>query len=423
MQAIEAYGRTDVGKVRAQNEDSMCIDIVNNIYIVADGMGGHSDGEVASRYATEVVRASLASQIQDFSDLGRAATPAARTKATAAVERAIQKACAELFHMGQKDPTHRGMGTTVVCLVVTGNKGVVGHVGDSRVYQVRNSQAHLLTEDHNLINAQIKAGVMSKDEALRSNLRNVVTRAVGIQESVQVDTLVVDVVPGDRYVLCSDGLHGYTSDEKLAEIVDGTPVDAIAETLVNFANERGGKDNITAVVVAFPSDVPGASDSIADVESQMEALQRIPLFRHLNYKEQVAVLSAAITRNFAANMDIVSENMPGDELFVIVRGKVSVSKAGVELAELSAGGHFGEMGLVDAVPRSATVRSKQETRLVVLSREAVMELMRRDTHIAVKLLWNFVQVLSDRLRSANIDLSNSRQELAMQQQSSLVTGE
>jgi CRP-like cAMP-binding protein len=144
----------------------------------------------------------------------------------------------------------------------------------------------------------------------------------------------------------------------------------------------------------------------------MEALKKIPLFRHLTYKEQTAVLSIATTRTFPAGREIVTEGQPGEELFVVIRGRVGVEKAGVEIAELRAGGHFGEMGLIDNAPRSATVRAHEPTRVMVISRPDLMALMKKESILAVKLLWSFVQVLSDRLRETNSELSEARQELA-----------
>ena len=131
------------------------------------------------------------------------------------MEQAVQRACSEIYKVAASDSAKRGMGTTFVGLVCAGDRAVIGHVGDSRIYLLRTGQAHRLTEDHTLVNAQIKAGQITKEQAATSQYRNVITRAVGIQESVQVDTLLVDLVPGDIYMLCSDGLHGYLPDEEV----------------------------------------------------------------------------------------------------------------------------------------------------------------------------------------------------------------
>ena len=410
----EAFGLTDVGRKRQHNEDSMLVDSSLGLFIVADGMGGHAAGEVASARATEVVRQHITSNRHLLKDLSANPSQESRSAAQALMEVAIQRACSDIYRMAQTDTSKRGMGTTFVCLGVSGNKGVIGHVGDSRVYLVRHGQCHRLTEDHTLVAAQLKAGTITKEQAATSQYRNVITRAVGIQDSVQVDTLIVDLFPGDLFLLCSDGLHGYLDDDEILPLVQGgTPTD-LPKKFVDLANERGGKDNITAVVVKVTGE--GALEAeTSEAQSRMEALRKIPLFRHLTYKEQTAVLSIASTRTFPAGREIVVEGQPGEELFVVIRGRVVIEKNGVEIAELRPGGHFGEMGLIDNAPRSATVRSVEPTRTMVISRSDLMGLMKRESILAVKMLWSFVQVLSDRLRATNSELSEARQELAVAQ--------
>nr|BDT35507.1 Stp1/IreP family PP2C-type Ser/Thr phosphatase [Myxococcus sp. MH1] len=412
----EAFGLTDVGRKRQHNEDAMLVDVSLGLYVVADGMGGHAAGEVASNRATEVVKQHITANRHLLKDLGNNPTADSRSAAAALVEVAVQRACADIYRTAMSDSTKRGMGTTFVCLAVGGNKAVIGHVGDSRVYLVRHGQCHRLTEDHTLVAAQLKAGTITKEQAATSQYRNVITRAVGIQESVQVDTLIVDLVPGDMFVLCSDGLHGYVEDEELLPLVSGLAPGDLPKRLIDIANERGGKDNITAVVVKIAGDSAAlASEESSEAQSRMEALRKIPLFRHLTYKEQTAVLSIATTRTYPAGREIVVEGQPGEELFVVIRGRVAIEKNGVEIAELRSGGHFGEMGLIDNAPRSATVRATEPTRTMVISRPDLMGLMKRESILAVKMLWSFVQVLSDRLRATNSELSEARQELAVAQ--------
>jgi serine/threonine protein phosphatase PrpC len=347
-------------------------------------------------------------------DLSTNPSQDSRNAAQALMEVAIQRACADIFRMALADTSKRGMGTTFVCLAVSGNKGVIGHVGDSRIYLVRHGQCHRLTEDHTLVAAQLKAGTITKEQAATSQYRNVITRAVGIQESVQVDTLIVDLFPGDLFVLCSDGLHGYLDDDEVLPFVQGAQPGELPKKFIDLANERGGKDNITAVVVKVSGEGTMEAET-SEAQSRMEALRKIPLFRHLTYKEQTAVLSIATTRTFPAGREIVVEGQPGEELFVVIRGRVVIEKSGVEIAELRPGGHFGEMGLIDNAPRSATVRAVEPTRTMVISRVDLMGLMKRESILAVKMLWSFVQVLSDRLRATNSELSEARQELAVAQ--------
>jgi serine/threonine protein phosphatase PrpC len=410
---VRAYGLTDLGRKRQGNEDAFIIDDPHGLYVVCDGMGGHNAGEVASARAIEVVRDFVQERHHVLRQFADAPSAQSALAAQALVEEAVQAACTEIYRMAQADPNKRGMGTTFVGLFIAGDKAIIGHVGDSRIYQLRQGQSHRLTEDHTLIAAQLKAGTITKAEAAKSPYRNVITRAVGIQESVQVDTLLFDLLPGDLYLLCSDGLHGYLSDDEASNLLTSKAWDLLPKKLIDLANSRGGKDNVTAVIVGMGGE-PSAEVS-SEAAAKMEALKRIPLFQHLTYKEQTAVLAIASTRTYPAGREIVVEGQPGDELFVVVRGRVEVEKGGVEIAELKSGGHFGEMGLIDNAPRSATVRATEPTRLMVVGRAELLHLMRREPVLAVKLLWSLVKVLSDRLRATNAELSEARQELAIAQ--------
>jgi PPM family protein phosphatase len=412
-QPISAWGATDVGKKRQHNEDSMLCDPAAGIFIVADGMGGHAAGEVASAKAVEVVSQAARAGQDVLKRLAQDPSNENRHAATALVEQAVQKACSVIYDMAKADSSKRGMGTTIVCLFVAGDRGIIGHVGDSRIYLFRQGQAHRLTEDHTLIAAQLKAGTITKDQANASNYRNVITRAVGIQQSVQVDTLLIDLLPGDIYLLCTDGLHGYLSDDEVPALLTAAPREQLADKFVALANNRGGKDNITTIIVSVGGEA--AQSQTADASAKMEALKKIPIFRHLTYKEQTAVLAVANSRTYPAAKEVVVEGQAGDEMFVVVRGRVAIEKNGVEIAELVAGGHFGEMGLVDNAPRSATVRATEPTLCMVIGRPELMNLMRKEQVLAVKLLWSFTQVLSERLRATNAELSEARQELAMAQ--------
>ncbi len=413
-----AQALTDVGRKRPHNEDAFLSDEGLGLYVVCDGMGGHAAGEVAAGICVDQVRQGIVEGGADIERMRRDPTPKVREAACRVVEGAIQRASKEIYQIAQADAQKRGMGTTAVVLVTAGSKAVVGHVGDSRVYLLRNGQVHHLTEDHTLVQQQIKAGLLTREDAETSRYRNVITRAVGIQESVQVDTLVIDLLPGDVYLLCSDGLHGYLRDEEVPLLLgDREDLAAACRRLIDQANERGGKDNITAILVGVEG-TPAAkgagaqdlaeAEIASDAEARLQAVRAMPLFRHLTYKEQMAVLAAAHAAAFDAGKEIVVQGSVGDEMYVVVRGRVGIESGGVQVAELRTGGHFGEMSIVDNAPRSATVRALEPTRCMVLRRADLMQLMRREPVLAVKLLWSFVQALSDRLRTANAELSEAK---------------
>lgn len=409
---VEVYGATDVGRKRKHNEDAFLVDPELGLHIVADGMGGHAAGEVASAKAVEVIRDHIAAHHELVK--AYAAAPADFDKRDAClklVEEAIQAASAEIHRMAQADPNRRGMGTTTVLLLQAGKKGIIGHVGDSRAYLLRNGHGYQLTEDHTLVNAQLKQGLITKEEAANAPHGNVITRSVGYQESVQVDTLVTDLLPGDRYLLCSDGLSSYVRDEEWPKFLGGAEPKDLPEKLIGLANHRGGKDNITAVVLAVAG-APEAQAEKAEVEAQMEVLRRIPLFRHLKYKELIQLLSIVQVRPLEPGSTVIAEGDVGEELFVLLRGEAEVLKGETVVATLEPGSHFGEMALIDNAPRSATVRGLKAGTLLVIDRKNFFALLRREQLLAVKLLWALLQMLTERLRATNEELSGMRSELA-----------
>jgi protein phosphatase len=171
------------------------------------------------------------------------------------LESGVQSACYMVFGMAELDPEKKGMSTTISALLLRGGVAYAAHVGDSRVYRVRNNQVLQITEDHTLINYKLKHGLMTKEEAERASGKNVITRAVGHKDYVQVDTADIDAAGGDRFLMCTDGLHTYLNqDAEVADLIADGPLEACADASIALANQRGGKDNVTAVVIEI---VPG----------------------------------------------------------------------------------------------------------------------------------------------------------------------
>lgn len=245
----QSAGITDVGQRRKLNEDAFFVDDVMGLYIVADGMGGHAAGEIASQEAVDTVHGMVMrgyGSLQVVADGDTSEDSLQRAIRT--VESAVQAATYMVFGLAQHDPEQQGMGTTLSVLAMCGDYGITAQVGDSRVYLIRDRVANPLTEDHTLVAWQLKQGIITASEAEKSPHRNVITRAVGSREYVQVDTGFFEVCGRDAFLLCSDGLHGYLRDDEIPGIVDMGP-EAAAQRFVQVANERGGRDNITAVVV------------------------------------------------------------------------------------------------------------------------------------------------------------------------------
>jgi serine/threonine protein phosphatase PrpC len=250
---LVSVARTDIGRRRQVNEDAFFRDDGRGFYVVADGVGGHNKGEIASREAVEQLRMWVYGASRDIDRLANRVTAGDRDgvwEIRRLLESGVKSACYMVFGMAELDPEKRGMSTTLSALLFRDKFAFAVHVGDSRVYRVRGTQCLQLTEDHTLINYKVKHGMMTRAEAERATGKNVITRAVGHKDYVQVDTADLDIAPGDRFLLCSDGLHGYfTSDREVVELCSDGPLDECAEAAVALANQRGGRDNITALVI------------------------------------------------------------------------------------------------------------------------------------------------------------------------------
>jgi protein phosphatase len=242
-----------VGRKRQINEDAYFRDDPRGFYIVADGVGGHNKGEIASREAVEQLRSYVYGAQKDLDRLVERVTfgdSEAIWEIRRLLESGVKNACYMVFGMAELDPEKKGMSTTLSALLIRAGMAFAVHVGDSRVYRVRGDSVLQLTEDHTLINYKVKHGMMTKAEAEKAAGKNVITRAVGHKDYVQVDTADIDIAVGDRFLLCSDGLHGYfNTDKEVADLISEGDLEECAESAIALANQRGGKDNITAVVI------------------------------------------------------------------------------------------------------------------------------------------------------------------------------
>jgi serine/threonine protein phosphatase PrpC len=402
MQVI-GVGLTDVGKKRDHNEDSLLLRPELGLYMVADGMGGHAGGDVASKKAIEVVSQYVSGQrhlIERFDD-----TPDARDALITLVREAIEAASREIYNMATSGEGKAGMGTTTTLVLVAGDKAVMGHVGDSRLYLNRGGRIHQLSEDHSYISELVRRGHMTPEKAQASPYANMITRAVGIHSHVQVDTLLFDVLPGDTYLVCSDGLTRYVTDVgELAGFLGNDSYQSLPQQLIDVANDRGGRDNITCLVIrAEGSADDPATDQVrsTEVNLQVETLRFITLFEPLDMKELLAVLEYLRVERSGTGEVIVREGEASDSLYILVEGHLEVLRGDSVIAELDKGSHFGEMALLSQRPRAATVRATTPSRLLVLDRAAVEDLVKREPALGVKFLWRLAQVLSLRLDQAN----------------------
>lgn len=248
---FRAYGLSDLGKVRKLNEDSFLVSDDLKLYLVADGMGGHAAGDVASRKSIELIKAFIERTAKDNDitwpfEINPELAPEAN-KLIAAVQIANKK----IYEMSSTNPKLKGMGTTIAGLSIAKTKGYIVHVGDSRVYLMRNGRLKQITEDHSWVNEQVKENVITKEEAKQHRWKNVITRALGSEREVKVDLQEEDIVSGDIFLICSDGLSGIVERKMIEDIIKKhiNNLSKAAEKMIDYANDIEGVDNITAILV------------------------------------------------------------------------------------------------------------------------------------------------------------------------------
>jgi len=260
---MDVGARTDVGRVRENNEDAFKVEASLELFIVSDGMGGEAHGEVASALAIETViehcQASLANLATPlFGDPNPDLS--ARTNRLAS---AVHLANKRIYEAGERDLGQRGMGATVVAAWVEDQRLSVAHVGDSRAYLLRGGALEQLTADHSLVAEQVRQGLLTPQQAESSELQNVLTRALGPAESVLVDADEHQIMPGDTLLLCTDGLSRMVTDEEIAStLMTSLAAQQAADRLIELANENGGVDNSTVIVVRFPQESSGLFDRL-----------------------------------------------------------------------------------------------------------------------------------------------------------------
>jgi PPM family protein phosphatase len=243
--ALEIVKLTDPGMVRSHNEDSVGSDADSGFVILADGMGGYNAGEVASGMAVAMLSDNLKAALHGGQ----------RDMKTLACEE-IQKTNGAIFQAAQSQPQYNGMGTTLVLALFYNNRVTVAHIGDSRLYRLRGDQFEQVTRDHSLLQEQIDSGMITREDARHSHNKNLVTRALGVEPEVEIEVHEYPVLPGDLFLLCSDGLNDMVTDDDIQLTVGlmGANLEMAAQQLVQMANDNGGRDNVSVILVRVVQD-------------------------------------------------------------------------------------------------------------------------------------------------------------------------
>jgi serine/threonine protein phosphatase PrpC len=392
---IRHSAKTHPGRRRENNEDSMLAAADHGLFVVADGVGGRAAGEVASALTIEVFEAEAPSLAAAVAAYARTRDYERRNAVLELLEEVCQKASQRVYEEGER--THRrGMTTTVVVALVGGGAAFLAHVGDSRIYLVRDGLIRQLTEDHSMINEMVRSGGLSADEARRSPYRSVITRALGLHPTIKVDLMSVEILPGDRLVLCSDGLSDPVDLEDIERLVGENEVEPATEALIEAALDAGGPDNVTAIVVE-----PEATRETEAARARAQIMQDLFLFQGLPFHTRLRVSRICEERFFGPGDILVKEGELGDSMFVVVQGTLVVSRGGISLARIGPGEHFGELGLLEAQARSATVTGESWGSAIVVRRTHLLDLCNRDPALGNAVLWRLLATLGARLQSAN----------------------
>lgn len=395
---LEFHARTDIGLKRKHNEDSLLAAEEFGVFVVADGVGGRKAGELASAITVNTFQ-SYAPELKALVDAYAAQSNRTTRNAVMALLDHAANAASRRVYEAANATGRQGMTTTLVAAVLGGGAAFVVHVGDSRAYLVREGQLRQLTEDHSMVNELVRTGAMTLEEASTSQYRNVITRAIGLYPNVRTDTLHVELLDGDRILLCSDGLSDMMTADTLLGLAQHPNLAEGVDQMIDVALENGGKDNVTVIAIA-----PEAVLEADAVAARAQAMENLFLFEDLPFHARLRVGRIVSEIFVAPNQQIVRQGEIGDTLYVVVQGTVAVMLDGREVATLGEGEHFGELALVDSEPRSADIVAKGFGHLLCIERAALHEYCLLEPALGNLLLWKLVATLGQRLRHTNHQL-------------------
>ena len=410
MLKLISFADSQAGNVRKKNEDAYLSDPRAGLFIVCDGVGGSAQGDVASHKAIEVIQDTFAENRSVLQKYQKEKNHKTRNALTYLVEHSIRTANRVIHELAKTNLDGKVMATTCDVLLLLDDFAFLGHVGDGRIYLIRSEKINCLTEDHSALNEMVKQG-FSKEEALNSPYAQTITRAVGSQPYLQVDSLALELMEGDSFLICSDGLHHYMKLDTCLEKLKTSTVESFTKWAVKDALTQGGKDNLTLISVQVEKIQQDEQHVHVNAAQKQQVFSNIPLFKYLNHLEVTKLLSLTTTKEFEVGKTMIKEGDPGKEIFVLLSGQVSIYKGKHKITERGKGEIIGEMAILDNSPRSASVQVSQKLTALVLPQNDLFNLMKKEPVLAVKLMWAFSQSLNQRLRTTSDQLVSAKNSL------------
>lgn len=388
---IRARVATERGSLE-ENADATLVDDVAGLYVVTDGRGSRTTGRAAAELTIRSFQEEMAAGRPTIDRFRRRRDHPSKLALLDLLEAAADRISTRVHAWASDDPERRGSGAMIVAAVVVDRFVFVVHVGNSRAYLLRRGRLEPLTEDHTAFNDRLRRRGSTGPMSLEAS--RIAARAIGVYPHVEADSVALDVAPGDRLLLCSDGLAYYFDNDAsgLSALLAGDGLEEVPGRLVARALERGGRDNATAIVL----EVGGPGRTVADkLALRRKILSGVPLFRDLTETELMQVLQVAGLEEYDEGQTIVREGDEGDRFFVVLSGYVEVFRSERSIRSVGPGEPFGDLALIRDRPRSASVRSDGPSELISIRRDDLRDIMERRPNLAVKILWSLAGSLGD----------------------------
>lgn len=402
MMHVHGVGHSDIGRERQNNEDAYWIDDDLGSYAVCDGMGGHANGEQAARLAIESIARSIAAQAGALEEI-RGGSADGHERLVAIAEAAVHSACREVYDLACAVPEYSGMGCTLTLLMVAGGKAAMAHVGDTRLYLQRDGAVDQLSSDHTMAADFVRQAKLTPEAARTHHLSCVLTRAIGAQGTVEVESLIFEVFPDDVFLLCSDGLSSYVETMgTLAPFLMRDELDAVPRALVDFANQRGGGDNVTALVVSVrergaehdPEHDPERLDLSrlgARVRDDLASLRASELLGDIPLAHVLRLYAVCELHDYSTQELVLQAGDPLDGLHCVLSGALRLERQGGSSERLMPGDSLGGPALLLRGRSQSSVVADEPSRVLFLTGDQLQQLASRRPRLVLTILSRVMQ--------------------------------